>query len=177
VKKTLFALVPVALIVTIGIAPASGQDAPPATPEEVVRELAGIRASLDELVTLLSTMRRNQDADLILRRIEMHERRLAPLERRLDANKRDQLNTEQSIGDIQNWVRQAEERILDVEREGREEVPLEMRHEVDRGQTELERLAEKLETLRRQQIEIENSMFAGRDDVEILDDLLEDLLD
>ena len=175
-KKAIITLVPVALILAIWIIPAYGQDARPATPEEVVHEIAGIRASLDELVTLLSTMRRNQDADLILRRIEMHERRMAPVEQKLDSNKREQLETEEGIGNVQEWKQQSEERIREIEREGREEISLDLRREAALGESELERLTLRLETLRRQQIELENSLLDGRDDVEILDDLLEELL-
>ena len=174
-NKTLIALVPVALILMSWTSPAFGQDAPAAAPEQVVRELAGIQASLDDLVTLLSTMRRNQDADLILRRIEMHERRLAPIEQRLDSNKREQLEAEEGIGNVREWMQQTEEAIREIEREG-DEVPIEARREATMGESELQRLTLRLETLRLQQIELENSLLDGHDEVEILDDLLEELL-
>jgi len=177
VKKTLIALIPVALIAAIWVPPATGQDGPGDTPEQVTRELAGIRESLDDLVTLLSTMRRNQDADLILRRIEMHERRLAPLEVRLDRNGREQLEAKTAIGNIGEWKSQTEERIREIERAGREEVPLDFHHEVRMAGQQITHEQERLDRLQQKQIELENALADRRDEVEILEDLLDDLVE
>jgi len=177
VKKTVIAFIPVALIAAIWVSPATGQDAPGDTPEQVVRELAGIQKSLGDLVTLLTMMRRNQDADLILRRIEMHERRLAPLEGRLERNRREQLDAKTSIGNIEEWKSQTEERIHEIEREGREEVPLQMRQEVRMAEQQMSQEEERFERLQQQQIELENTLEDRRDDVEILEDLLLELVE
>jgi len=176
-KKTLIALIPVALIAAICVSPATGQDTQVDTPEQVVRELAGIQGSLDELVDLLSKMRRIQDADLILRRIEMHERRLAPLEGRLDRNGREQLDAKTSIGNIEEWKLQTEEGIHEIEREGREEVPLQMHQEVRMAEQQMSQEQARLETLQQKQIELENALADRRDEVEILEDLLGELVE
>ena len=176
-KKILIAFIPIALIAAIWVSPATGQEAPADTPEQVVRELAGIQESLDDLVVLLSTMRRNQDADLILRRIEMHERRLAPLEGRLDRNGREQQQAKTSMANIEEWKSQTEEQIFEIERAGRDEVPLPMRQEVHMAEQQMDRELERLDTLQQRQIELENALADRRDDVEILEDLLRDLVD
>ena len=176
-KKVLIAFIPVALIGAIWVLPASAQDAPGETPEQVVRELAGIQESLNDLVALLSTMRRNQDADLILRRIEMHERRLAPLAGRLERNGREQLDAKASMANSAGWKSQTEERIHEIEREGRDEVPLQMRQEVRMAEQQMSREQVRFDRLRQQQIELENALADRRDDVEILEDLLRDLVE
>ena len=176
-KKTLIALISVALIVAIWVSPARGQETPADTPERVVRELAGIQGSLDDLVVLLQAMRRNQDADLILRRIEMHERRLAPLEGWLDRNGREQLDAKTSIGNLEEWKSQTEERIHEIEREGREEVPIEMHQEVRMAEQQLSREQERFEGLQQKQIDLENALAERREEVEILEDLLRELLE
>ena len=176
-KKTLIAIVPVALIAAIWVSPAPGQDATGDIPERAVRELAAIQDSLDELVVLLSTMRRNQEADLILRRIEMHERRLAPLDGRLDRNGREQQDAKTSMGNIKEWMSQTEERIREIEREGREEVPLELYQELRMAEQQLTQEQERLEMLQQKQIELENTLADRRDDVEILEDLLSELVE
>ncbi len=176
-KKLSIALVPVALIAAVWVSPATGQDAPGTAPEQVARELAGIRDSLDELVALLVTMRRNQDADLILRRIEMHERRLAPLDGRLDRNSREQQDAKSSIGNIKQWMSQTEEQIDKMEREGREEVPLQLYQELRMAEQQLTQEEARLEGLQQRQIELENTLADRRDDVEILEDLLRDLVE
>ena len=177
-KKTLIALIPFALIAAIWVSPATGQDAPPGdTPERVVRELAGIQKSLDDLVALLSTMHRNQDAVLILRRIEMHERRLAPLEGRLERNGREQLEVKTSIDNIKEWKSQMEEQIRETEREGREEVPLQMHQELRMAEQQTIQQQARYDRLQQQQIELENTLADRRDEVEILEDLLRELLE
>lgn len=176
-KKILTAFVLVVLIAAIWVSPVSGQDGPADTPERVVRELAGIRESLDDLVALLSTMRRNQDASLLLRRIEMHERRLAPLEGRLDRNRREQQEAKTSMNNLAERTSQMEELVLKIEREGRDEVPLPMRQEVHMVEQQMNRELERLDALQQQQIELENALADRRDDVEILADRLHDLVD
>jgi len=177
VKKTLIALIPVALIAAIWFSPATGQGVPGDTPEQVVRELAGIQQSLDDLVVLLSTMRRNQDADLILRRIEMHERRLAPLEGRLERNGREQLDAQASMGNSEEWKSQTEERIHEIEREGREEVPLQIHQELRMAEQRMILEQERFDRLQQQQIELEDALADRRDEVEILEDLLHELVE
>ncbi len=176
-KKTLIALIPVALIAAIWFSPATGQGVPGDTPEQVVRELAGIQQSLDDLVVLLSTMRRNQDADLILRRIEMHERRLAPLEGRLERNGREQLDAQASMGNSEEWKSQTEERIHEIEREGREEVPLQIHQELRMAEQRMILEQERFDRLQQQQIELEDALADRRDEVEILEDLLHELVE
>ncbi|NIM00432.1 MAG: hypothetical protein GTN89_06075 [Acidobacteria bacterium] len=176
-KNILIALVPVALIAALWFSPAIGQESTGAAPEEVVRELAGIQQALEELVDLLVTMRRNQDAELILRRIEMQERRLAPLDGRLDRNSREQQDAKSSIGNIKQWMSQTEERIDEIEREGREEVPLQLYQELRMAQQQLAQEEARLERLQQRQIDLENTLADRRDDVEILEDLLRDLID
>jgi hypothetical protein len=177
VRKILSVLIPVALIAAIWFSPVTGQETPRDTPEQVVRELAGIQESLDDLVLLLSTMRRNQDADLILRRIEMHERRLAPLEGRLEHNNREQQDAKTSISNIEQWKLQTEERIDEIEREGREEVSTELLREVRMAEQQMIQEQGRYERLLQQQIDLENTLADRRDDVEILEDVLNELVE
>lgn len=159
----------------VWIAPVSGQQVPD-EPEKAVRELAGIQRSLDDLVGLLATMRKNQDANLVLRRIELHERRLAPLARRLESNKQEQVNTKTNISEARDWVIRVEDEIDAVEREGLEEVPADIRQQIVIGEAEIERLTRRLDALQERQIELEDRLADGRDEVEILDELLQELL-
>lgn len=176
-KKILIVVVPIVLILTISTSPATSQDAPTTAPEQVVRQLAGIQESLDDLVAVLATMRRNQDAEVMLRRIEMHERRLAPLSGQLERNIREQLDARSSLSNIEDWRSQTEERIFEIERDGREEISQDLRQELRMAEQGLKRDRERLETLQLQQIELENALADRRDDVEILEDLLLELLD
>ena len=113
----------------------------------------------------------------MLRRIEMHERRLAPLEGRLDRNGREQQDVQTSIRNVEEWKSQTEERIHQIEREGREEIPLELLQEVRMAEQQIALEQDRLDRLRQQQNDLENTLADRRDDVEILEDLLRDLVE
>jgi chromosome segregation ATPase len=170
-------VVPFILAAIVWAIPAAGQDAPPPSSGEVARELAGIQRSLGELVDLLATMRTNQEAELLLRRIELHERRLAPLERQLESNKDDQVNTRSSITDATEWRDRTEDEIRNLDREGVDDDTDGLRQQVVIANAEIERLNRRLESLKERQIDLEDRLADGRDEVDILDDLLRELLD
>ena len=165
------------LLAVVASAPVAAQDHSDAVEKQVVRELAGIQRSLADLVDLLETMRRNQDVDLVLRRIELHERRLAPLERSVRGNEQDQIDTRQQVSEAVMWKERTEDRILELEREGIEETPEDFRQQVEVAEGEIERLQLRLDGLLQRQIELENTVADGRDEFEILDDLLRELLE
>lgn len=175
-KKTLMARFLV-LIPLLGATPPMAQEPSTAASDPVVRELAGIQQALDDLVGLLESMRRNQDVDLILRRIELHERRLAPLERSLRGNEQDQIDTRQNITETEMWKSSTEDQIDELEREGIDHAPDDFRQQVVVAELEIERLQLRLQTLQQRQIELENSLGDGRDEIEVLDDLLRELLE
>jgi len=158
-------------------APTTGQDAPEAPPGEVVRELAGIQRSLGDLVDLLATMRVHQEAELVLRRIELHERRLAPLARQLESIKDDRINTRTNITDATEWRDRSEDQLHDQEREGIDDDPEGLRQQVIIANAEIERLNRRLESLQERQIDLEDRLADGRDEVDVLDELLRELLD
>ncbi len=65
-------------LATLGGAPASAQ-------ASVDEEISGIRAALDEIVTLLRVQARDQRAELLLRQLSIKSARLSPIESELRA--------------------------------------------------------------------------------------------
>ena len=69
--------------------PCAGQAPTEYESARVAKDVQGIHQALDRLVGLLESVQRQQSLELLLKRIEMHERRQAPLERRLRSAEND----------------------------------------------------------------------------------------
>ena len=175
-KKTLVGFSLSVFVVLFWIAPAVGQDNRAVAPESIVSELAHIQQSLEDLVDLMSASRRYEDADLILRRIEMHERRMAPVERQIERNQREHVDAQTNLGWMEKRVSQTEKRVRKIEREGIQ-VSDELFGQVTGAIQAVEREKARIEALKLQRIELENGIAGKRDEVKVLEDSLRELLD
>ena len=143
---------------------------------DAVGELAGIRVALEKLTTQVDTMRRSSDAELVLRQIQLHEQRLAPLEARLASRQREDLDTQAFIVSARERLAQAERRIAEAGREGREPSD-ELRKERDLIAQALKGDKSRAESLRAQIIILENQIAEARRKVVILEESFIDLVD
>ncbi len=142
----------------------------------LVGDVAGIRQALDRLVDLLETVQRNQRVDLLLKRIELRERRSAPLERRLAGAQADVEGIEAEQVRMESMREQQERELDEIMRQGQEtdDGVRRMLREVERMQTAMEaRLLDAQSRVRR----FEDELADGREEIEILDELLLELLD
>ncbi len=138
----------------------------------VVEELAAIRQSLDRLVGLLDSLERRQQTDLLMKRIEMKERRIAPLEQKLRQNVDEQDSLTETLTSFQSYRDSAEEQLDDALRRGDEQQAQNSREELGHIEAEGERLKVRLERLRRRGLEIEAELIGGRREIDALDDRL-----
>jgi hypothetical protein len=76
-RRVPFLSIPLVLIGLLAVPMARAQ---PGEPDRMVEELAGIRGALSRIVQLLEAAQTRGEADLLLRRIEVMERRIAPLQ-------------------------------------------------------------------------------------------------
>ena len=142
----------------------------------LVDDVAGIRQALDRLVDLLETVQRNQRVDLLLKRIELRERRLSPLERRLAGAQGDMDGIEAEQVHMESMREQQERELDEIVREGKEtdDGIRRMLREVELMQTAMEaRLFDAQARVRR----FEDELAEGREEIEILDEMLLELLD
>lgn len=139
----------------------------------LIEELAGIQETLDRVVTLLERQSMQRDHELLLRRVELGDRRVAPLEDAVQRarERRDSILTEQREIEAQL------ERIADLVDSG------ELDLEVDTLDAQMQFLDQQLETLEvrliaahNNLIELENELTRRRADVEIWQDRLDSLL-
>jgi predicted nucleic acid-binding Zn-ribbon protein len=150
--------------------------APEASAPELVDDVAGIRQALDKLVVLLETAQHNQRVELLLKRIELRERRLAPLEKRLAGAQSDVEGLEGERLHMEGMREQEEQELDEALRTGKEDHDSirRMLKEIDRMQAGMEA---RLDEARMRTRRFEDQLADGREEVEILDEILLELLD
>lgn len=140
-------------------------------------EMAGIQRSLDRLVELFEAHLDHQRADLLLKRIQIKERRLEPAEQRLrDAESR--LEGRESEIKRMTQILEEQQGVLEDE----------IREGTDQPGSDTRRMIANLErVIRTQQAQfddgqmrvrrLEDELADQREDIEILDDLLMEMLE
>ncbi len=157
--------------------PCAGQAPTEYESARVAKDVQGIHQALDRLVGLLESVQRQQSLELLLKRIEMHERRQAPLERRLRSAENDVENLQDEIIQLDVMWAQQEEQYEEELQEGGEvsaSARRRMRNEFERMKIALESRADEAR-LRVQRAE--DDLIDGREEIEILDEKLMERLD
>jgi len=159
--------------------PARAQTAapPPATSSAVVDELAGIHQALERLVGLLEQVRQHQEVELLIRRIELRERRLTPLENRVESAESAVQGLTAEIKRLRDMLSHEEDLLQEEIRAGTDTPDSDTRRMIG----ELRRVLDtqtsmlELESLRLRQLE--DQLADGREEVEILDEMLLEMLE
>jgi len=145
-------------------------------PDGVARELAGIRASLDRLAGLLQDARAGQRAQLLLRRIERREVRLATLEARLRSLQGDKASDEEQLAQIVMYRTSMDDEIRAARDRG-ELVPAEQSETmILQIETEEKSLKDRIERSAARIRDLEDQIAEGREAIEDLDLRLEEIL-
>ena len=140
-------------------------------------ELAGINRTLARLVGMFESSLRLQQADLVLKRIELRERRLEPAERALRGAR-------ESLDDQETHLEQLAEMLESF----REDLQAEMRDGLDQPRSETRRTigeveaALRTEETRRDNVvrrirDLEDEIAEGRERIEELEEVLQELLE
>jgi chromosome segregation ATPase len=144
--------------------------------DDLVDEMADINRSLERMAVLLETLIGNQQVDILLKRIELQERRLAPLESELRRGERALIDIEARLKRMQEEREEMENVLAEEVRDGidREE------SETRRMKSQLDRVVEsesaRVEEMRRRVLRLEDELSDGRDEIVILDEQLQELL-
>jgi hypothetical protein len=140
-------------------------------------DLRGIHQALDRLVELLESTERRQRVDLLLKRMEMRERRQAPLESRLRTAENEVNGLQDELKHLDAMWEQQEahyERAID---EGEEVSPADRRRMKDEFEAMKAAIAARAEEARLRLQRAEDDLYDGRKELEILDEQLLELLD
>jgi hypothetical protein len=173
IAGTLFA---VALVT--GAAPAAAQQGRTSTGEStaLVEEVAGLRGSLDRLVLLLERVAEQQKVDLLLKRVELKERRLIPVASDLRSLEGDYEDQKVVVTRYQEMLRQMEEALSDEVRRGVDRPDSEPRQMIPEFERELQIEIDRIEDLERRMRRLEDELADGRREIAILDEQLRELL-
>jgi predicted RNase H-like nuclease (RuvC/YqgF family) len=159
-------------LITIAAMPARAQEGV----GQLADDLAGINRSLERMAGMLEILIGNQQVEILLKRIEMKERRLAPLESELRRAERALVDLEARVKRLNDEREELEDVLAEEMREG---IDLEG-SETRRMQEQLARVAEmeagRVEEYRRRVLRLEDQLADGRDEILILDEQLMELL-
>ena len=156
----------------------SGASAAPETGDKdaVVRELAGIRVSLDRLAVLLQESRSGERALLLLRRIERREVRLATLEARLNSARSSRQNDEEQLAQIEVYRAQVDEEIRAARERGDQGIEGQFDNMIRQTEMEEERLKARIESIDAMILALEDQVAEGREAIGDLDLRLDEIL-
>ena len=161
----------IALFLALSVTPMSA-DAPTS---ELGEDVAGIRQALDRLVVLLETVQDHQRVDLLLKRIELRERRLAQLERRLRSAQSDVEGLEDELVQMRAMKDQEKAELDELSRTREIDDGDRLRLKgIERAEVGVEaRLVEARIRVRKS----EDELADGREEIENLDEMLLELLE
>ena len=159
--------------------PAAAQQATPSQGSEprLVEEVAGLRSSLDRLVLLLERAADQQKIDLLLKRVELKERRLIPVASDLRSLEGDYEDQKVVVTRYQEMLEQAEDLLSDEIRRGVDRPDSEPRQMIPGFERELQIEIARIEELERRMRRLEDELSDGRREIAILDEQLRELLE
>jgi len=146
--------------------------AEPAELPRLTEEVAGVNRSLDRLVGLLVTMLEQQKTDLLLKRIEMKERRVLPLEQEMRRARNTASNIGVEIDRMQAMIDDAESSQRKALRDGREREGKELDQMITQLSLNYDVEVASRDEHERRARDLEDQIALHRRDIEVLDDLL-----
>jgi hypothetical protein len=117
-KRTWIVAVLGVLALAFAVQPTVPQQPAAETEARMLEEVAGVHDSLDRLVGMLTELLDNQQVDLVLKRIDLKQRRLAPLERDLRSMEESLAGRKMEVRELRQMLEETEDRIQDQVREG-----------------------------------------------------------
>ena len=140
-------------------------------------DLKGIRAALDRLVLLQETDRRQREMELVLKRIELRERRLGPLETRLQHAEVDLRNNEEQLKSLESMRVQHKDRLAEEIKDGTDARRSETRRMLDDIDRTMDSVTERGEDSTTRLRQLEDEIADQKEEIEILDEMLAELLE
>jgi len=160
------------VVLAIAVSPARAQDAS----GQLAEDVAGINRSLERMANLLETLIGNQQVDILLKRIELKERRLAPLESDLRRAERALIDIESRVKRLNEEREELDDAVDEEVRAGVDSEGSEARRMRDQLERVVEMEAGRVEEYRRRVLHLEDQLAEGREEIAILDEQLMELL-
>jgi chromosome segregation ATPase len=154
------------------------QSAPAEAPgQKLVQEVEGLNRSVEQMVIMLSAYLDNQRVELLLKRIELKERRIAPIADDLRDMEHAVFDAKNQLMHMHEMLRDEEERLREEIRDGADRPDSETRLMIEQFERAIQADTARLEGLERRMRRLEDELADGRDEIEILDEMLQELLE
>jgi hypothetical protein len=164
-----------AIIVSLSVA--SGPAAAQTASTQLVEEMKGIRLALDRLVALQQSNDRYRRVDLIMKRIELAAKRLAPVEAKLVRVERMIEEYDGSLQALARMNEQQENYLHDEIKEGVDSPRSETRIALEDIERSIDGLEASTEAKLLLKQELENELAAEQREIDILDEMLMELVE
>lgn len=154
----------------------AAETAPEDPHRSVVRELAGLNRTLQQIQGVLERLLVQQELDLLMKRIDLKARRLAPLQSELRGIRGSIESTNGEMkrsGAFKKQLQAELERYRELRRDTNGSAEERSLQDVE---SEIDLIEERLETLQRRQIEVEDELAARRQEIQFLEDALDERL-
>ena len=152
----------------------AGDDAPVVLPPDRIDTL---NSNLGRIAEALEALRLDQRVLLTLHRVDLAERRIAPLEDRLERARADVRADRDEIARLEPFIRQFENAVQEAVRAGVDPSTIPERNELDRIQAMTDLAQARLADAERRVTEDEDEIARNRKRIQILDEIVETLLE
>lgn len=172
-KKSLSAAVGGLLIMAMA-GTAMAQESP-GSGTDLVREVAALRKSVEELVSLLDGAVHHQRVELLLKRLELKQRRVSPLEGELRGARQQLNDLENERRHMEGMLEESQAAVTEDIRSGTDRPDSENRAMVEQGETALKFIDGEIESEERRIRDLEDEIVDGREAIETLENTIEEL--
>lgn len=157
--------------------PVSAQDSQENPTEQLARELARLNRSLDRIVGLMEDSASYDRVELVLRRIDLKERRLAPLEAQMRRVDTQIFDHKSEIKRMEQMVEEHEDLLDDEIRDGTDRPGSDTRQYMHQLPQAVASITARYEELQLRQRRLEDELGDGRDEIALLDEALREMLE
>jgi len=176
--KSSTSLVLLSVLLATGGPSAVAQQAPSGTEiATLTAEIGKLNGSLDDIARSLRVLLHDQKIQVVIRRIELAERRQAPFSSELRSARADVRAQKEELVRMEGIMENIRRRVDDAIRQGNDPQNVPERAELEQFESMLEIERERLSTAEVRVIDLENDAARGRDRIGILDEQLQELLD
>ena len=158
--------------------PAAAQEAPPATPAPggLEEQVAQLNHSLDRIASMLEQVLDVQQADLLMKRLQLLQARLAPGERDLTRAVEDYSDREEESVALRDRWKAMEAQIREEEKAGDPDAARDLEMIRLDFEAQTASVQRRLDAAYLRVQELENGLAASREDIAILEELLDERL-
>lgn len=166
----------VALAAAAVLPPALAQEEPPAPGRTLQQEMAEVNRTLREIVDLMRLSLERHELDVLIRRLELYSRSLAPREQELRRAQANKESVEQELERMEAFMAQLEEEMARDAETGLEAPDSGLERQRADFETHQKLLKDRRWNLEQRIIELENDLTDRRRQIEALEEVVDERL-